>query len=316
MKRLGPDLKMPKLSKSDLKVPPFLVDLYWDLWDRRLLPLVVVAIAAIVAVPFVLGGSSEESPEPPATSATVAQLAAEAASPATLTVVQAEPGLRDYRRRLGHRSPTDPFKQRFSGPVITAHLQEPPAATVPTSPTNTSVTVSTPPTTTVTPEPSPSEGGESGSSPPGGAPSSGGAATPHLTLFTFAINVHVSRVAPGSDEPTNESAGATNESTSESDSKESDSNVKHRVLPLTPLPGEKAPVVTYMGTGHKQGKVLLLASRDVKSISGEATCLEGGEVCQLLEVQIGFPVTFVYGVNEVRYRIKVLKIEPVVIGHS
>jgi hypothetical protein len=275
---------------------------------------VVVAIVAIVAVPFVLGGSSEESPEPPATSGTVAQLAAEAASPATLTVVQAEPGLRDYRRRLGHRSPTDPFKQRFSGPVITAHLQEPPAATVtPTSPTSTSVTVSAPPTTTVAPEPTPSEGGESGSTPPGGEPS-GGEAKPHLTLFTFAINVHVSRVVPGSGAPTNESPGATNESTSESDSKGSDSNVKHGVMPLTPLPGEKAPVVTYMGTG-KPGNVLLLVSRDVKSISGEAKCLEGGEVCQLLEVQLGFPVTFVYGANEVRYRIKVLKIEPVVIGH-
>ena len=55
MKRLkaGPELKMP-----DLKVPDFLVDLYWDLRDRRLLPLVGLAIVAIVAVPFLLGGGS------------------------------------------------------------------------------------------------------------------------------------------------------------------------------------------------------------------------------------------------------------------
>ena len=55
MKRLkaGPELKMP-----DLKMPQFLVDLYWDLRDRRLLPLVGLVLVAIVAVPFLLGGSN------------------------------------------------------------------------------------------------------------------------------------------------------------------------------------------------------------------------------------------------------------------
>jgi len=41
MKRLkgGPELKMP-----ELKMPPFLVDLYLDLRDRRLLPLVAFVV--------------------------------------------------------------------------------------------------------------------------------------------------------------------------------------------------------------------------------------------------------------------------------
>ena len=39
-------------------MPPFLVDLYYDLRDRRLLPLLALVLVAIVAVPFLLGGGS------------------------------------------------------------------------------------------------------------------------------------------------------------------------------------------------------------------------------------------------------------------
>jgi hypothetical protein len=70
-----------------------------------------------------------------------------------------------------------------------------------------------------------------------------------------------------------------------------------------------------MGPSRK-GKPLLLVSRDVSSIFGEVKCLEGDEICQLVEVEPGFPVVFVYGANEVRYRINVLKIEPVAVAHN
>ena len=54
MKRIGPELKMPKLKGSDAKVPPVLADLYYDLRDRRLLPLIALILVAIVAAPFLL----------------------------------------------------------------------------------------------------------------------------------------------------------------------------------------------------------------------------------------------------------------------
>ena len=44
----------------ELKTPDFLSDLYYDLRDRRLLPVVALVIVAIAAVPFLLGGDSEE----------------------------------------------------------------------------------------------------------------------------------------------------------------------------------------------------------------------------------------------------------------
>jgi hypothetical protein len=109
MKRLGPELKTP-----DLKVPPFLADVYYDMRDRRLLPVVALVVVAIAAVPFLMGGSEESLPsETPEQAAESVRLEIE--DDAVLTVVEAKPGLRDYRKRLRGRTPTDPFKQRYTG---------------------------------------------------------------------------------------------------------------------------------------------------------------------------------------------------------
>jgi hypothetical protein len=292
MKRLkGPDLKMP-----EVRMPDFLADLFYDLRDRRLLPLVALVLVAIVAAPILLSGGAEET-APPST-ATVGPVAGESATEAAqLTVVEAKPGLRDYRKRLKERTPTDPFEQRYSGPIGGGGQLKDEASTSETLP----ATGGEP--STISP-PAPSEG-----SPPSGPPASGGnggnggggASGPRLTLFTFAIDVQISRTETKKDgsvemgEPT----------------------IRHRVLPTTPLPGEKAPVVTYMGVSTKNGKkALLMVSNNVKSIFGDAKCLSGTDTCQLLEVEPGFPETFVYGDNEVRYKINVLKIEAVISGRT
>ena len=127
MKRLGPELKMPKFKGGERKVPPFLADLYQDLRDRRLLPVVGLLLVAILATPILLRDSgSEETPAP------VAPLAEGSASNAaqTLQVVQSAPGLRNYKKRLRRREPVDPFHQRYTGADLTgAQLQsEAPAA--------------------------------------------------------------------------------------------------------------------------------------------------------------------------------------------
>ncbi len=302
MKRLkkGPELKMP-----ELKVPDFVADLYWDLRDRHLLPLIALGVVAIAAVPFLLGAGSETPPAEPAAGAATASAEAEAAEAASLTVVEAKPGLRDYRKRLADRSPTDPFKQRYTAPSTEgAELgsqTEGSSSTAGTVTTSSSGS-STSGTTTTT-----SSGSPPSTSSPSGSPSSGGGdGKPHLTFFTWAIDVRISK-SGGKD-------------ASPDDSQEP--SVKHKVLPQTALPGHKAPVVTYLGLSrkaaekHHAAKALLLVSDDVKSISGETECASGGEVCQLLEVEPGFPITFVYGANETHYTIKVLKIELVVTGHS
>src|SRR4051794_27814087 len=100
----------------DLKVPAFLVDLYWDLRDRHLLPLVGLAIVAIVAVPFLLSGGAE-SESTPGVSSLGAPPSPES-NPTNLTVVQAKPGLRVPGKRLRNDHPTDPFVQRYTSPDL------------------------------------------------------------------------------------------------------------------------------------------------------------------------------------------------------
>jgi hypothetical protein len=292
VKRLkaGPELKMP-----DLKMPDFLVDLYWDLRERHLLPLVVLAIVAIVAAPFLLGGGSGSAPTPP-----VASLGAppspESRS-ASLTVVQAKPGLRAPGKRLRNDHPTDPFVQRYTSPVLKGGKlgggEEGGggsiASTTSSSTSTTTVTKTSNSGTEVTTE---TTGG------PGAG--SGAEAPPHLTLFAFAIDVKIVRTQTKPD------------GTKQTE----DPILRQRVVPPAALPGEKSQVVTYMGISPKTQAPLLMISDSVTAVFGEAKCLSGTSTCQLIEVETGMPMTFVYGADSVRYKITVLKVEPVVTGHS
>jgi len=309
MKKLkGPELKMPAL-----KAPDFLADLFYDLRDRRLLPLVALVVVAIAAVPFLLGGKAEE-PSLPASGAAVAALSPGKTS--SLTVVEARPGLRDYRKRLRDRSPTDPFEQQYTGLPKGAQVQSTGggsgAESSPGGESSNSVSLEVEETgETAETGSGRSSGGSSGGSSNGGGsgganPGSGG--KPHLVIFDYAIDARISySPPPGQD-----------------NGQPPEPFVEQRVLPQTPLPGEKAPVVTYMGPGRKEGdkatgKVLLLVSSDVNSISGEHRCVtasKSGGVCQLLEVEPGFPLTFAYGEGGAHYTIKVLSIELVVTGHT
>ncbi|HWC49876.1 MAG TPA: hypothetical protein VG448_13430 [Solirubrobacterales bacterium] len=287
MKRLGPELKMPKLKGGEMKVPPFLSDLYYDLRDRRLLPLVVLILIAIVATPILLGGGSDK-PKPATPPAAIAGGAVPASQ--SLTVVQAEPGLRNYKKRLRHRSPTDPFHQRFDGPRLKgSQLNEPTTSTAPTTETPSSSpgsggapTVTSPTTTTVP-----------------------GTTTHHVTYFTWGINVQITKLPSEEVDP---------EATPEVTTKE-------RVLPQTPLPGSNTPVVTFLGLSRdaaekKQAKALFLVSDQVSRVSDNAECVSAREGCQLIEAKVGSSINFIYGPGETRYTIKVLKLEVVVTGHS
>lgn len=288
MKRLGPELKMPKLKGSEMKVPPFLSDLYYDLRERRLLPIVVLIVVGIIAAPILLKGGSSESESRPIPE--VGGAAGSSTSAETLTVVQAQPGLRNYKKRLAHRKPTNPFKQRFSGPSLNgAELNEQTTSTSTTTEAggSSSETVVTSPSST---EP----GGTSGGSGEGGSGSGGG-----VKLFTFTIDVQISRT----------------EEQEDGSVKMGEPVAHHKVKPLTPLPGDKAPVVTYLGIELKTQKALFMVSKDVTATFGDAKCISGTDVCELMEVEPGFPVTFEYGPNHVRYKFKVIDIDVVRDGH-
>jgi hypothetical protein len=97
------------MGGPELHAPKFLTDLYADLRDRRLLPLVVLLVAAMIAAPILLPGVGSHEEEEAAPVVSVSGGESEA-SDATLTVVPAESGLRDYKKRLAHRAPLNPFR--------------------------------------------------------------------------------------------------------------------------------------------------------------------------------------------------------------
>lgn len=297
MKKIkGPDLKMP-----ELKVPPFARDLYEDLRDRRLLPLVALVLVAIVAVPFLLSDGSEPKP------VTVKPAPKPAgASASALTVVRSTPGLRDYRKRLRGRTPTDPFRQPSSSQDLSAAQLGTPGNNGFESAEVTTTTTSS--GTTVTKETSKSSGGETTTKtetevvvpgPEEGGGKGAGQPTEQINLYSFAVDVKLTRTEEDAE------AHRTTKKT----------QMRKEVLPPAPLPGEKEQAVTYMGISPKTKNPLLLVSDAVTSVFGEATCLSGESKCQLLEVEPGMPMTFVLGEGSVRIKLNVIKVEPVLRGH-
>jgi hypothetical protein len=300
----GPELKMP-----ELKAPAFLVDLYYDLRDRRLLPLIALVVVAIAATPFLLGQKSEAE-LPPAAAGAITALRETSGRTSTLTVVEARPGLRDYRKRLRGRKPTDPFRQlggsKGGGSSTTSSESLTSSSTTTTTESSSLTSEST--GTSSSPAPSGSataspekEGGSSGGGASSGGGNNGDSGGKHATLYSFGIDVTIVH-----------SSG----SKAEGDKKTGEPETRTGVLPTTALPGEKKQVVTYMGLSPKTRKPLFLVSTDVTGVFGEGKCVAGTENCQLIELEPGFPEVFQYGEDGERYSIKVTDVEFVVTGHD
>lgn len=163
----GPELKMPD-KMPDLKLPGFLSDIYQELRERHLLPLVVVLLVAIVAVPLALSESAETKAPPPES----AQASISASEKTQVVVAKSEPGLRDYRKRLGDLTSANPFKQQYTD--------------APTSEEGTTTEESSVEIT--------SESEETGGSTPS-APVETTPGNPHITFYSFAMDVRVTPVS-------------------------------------------------------------------------------------------------------------------------
>ncbi|MCW2987886.1 MAG: hypothetical protein JWM24_824 [Solirubrobacterales bacterium] len=299
MKRLGPELKKPDLKSIDLKVPTVARDLYQDLRDRRLLPLVALILVAIAAVPVLLSGSGSGSPAAPIAEGQGPTPAA-AASNASLTVVKAAPGLREPGKRLSRLRAKDPFRQHYTNAPVTQEATPVETAISSTVASETSTTEVVAEETVETPSgetggSSPGSSGNSGNGNGEGSPGKGG-----LVFYAFAVDVKIVRT----------------ETKPDGSKESSELPTRERVLPATSLPGDKQQVVTYMGISPKTRKPLFLVSTDVSAVFGDARCVAGSDSCQLLELEEKLPETFMYGANDVRYKLTVLKIEPVVTGRS
>jgi hypothetical protein len=292
---------MKRLKAPQLKAPAFLADLYYDLRDRRLLPLIALVLVAIVATPILLGQHSEAT-LPPVGAGPIAALKEARRGSSELTVVEAKPGLRDYRRRLRDRKPTDPFKQRYTAPLLKGTKLGGSGGKSSTGGGSGGGGTTNGEAAEGGSGGGSAEGGSTGGAPSGGGNGGGnsGGAPNHATLYAFAVNLTIVH-----------SSGSEAEGNKQTDEPET----RKRVLPTTSLPGAKKQVVTYMGISPKTRKPLFLVSADVTGVFGEGKCVAGTSTCQLIELEPGFPEVFEYGEGGERYSIKVTKIEVIVTGH-
>lgn len=280
MMKKGPDLKLP-----EIKVPDFLLDIYYDLRERHLLPLVAILLVAIVALPILLSASSgSDSTEPEEAEATLST----SVPSSKLIVAKATPGLRDYRHRL-EGTPKDPFAQQYTTSKDEGSATESVAVTE-SSPSGSAesppaTTTESPPTETSSPESSETGHTNTPSKDDGEPPSDG-----QLKYYGFAIDV---RVVPAS-------SGA-------SDSK-AEPSIRRNLPELTMLPGRKEPALTFMSVSKDEKKALMLVSDKVTGLFGDGVCVVGAEHCQLLALEPGIPETVVYGPQGHSFRIELLKI--------
>lgn len=268
MFKKGPELKMP-----DVKVPTFLLDIYYDLRERHLLPLVAILIVALVALPILIGDSSESgSEESESAIATPSVISA-----SKLVVAKAAPGLRDYHHRLRQGRATNPFVQHYakseggesSGDEGAAG--EEPAVTVESS---------------ESPE-TPIEGTETTS------PGEGSGEPPEegrLRYYSWAIDVRVVPVSSGQGK------------------NKPQASVRHNLPGMTMLPSRSVPALTFIGVTKDEKSAVMLVSDKVTGLFGDGVCTEGSERCQLIVLEPGIPETVVYGANSRTYRIELLKI--------
>ncbi len=268
-------LKGPELKFSDLKVPQVLRDLYWDLRDRRLLPLIALVIVAIAAVPFLLGEGEKpaEKVTPPPTAG------GSSAREASLTVLPAEPGLREPSKRLAHRSAKNPFHQHFTAPV----LNEGSAPIEEGSSGESSVTGT----------------GETGESSPGSGtvtvPVPSGPGPGEVQLYSFGIDISIAHTEVAED----------------GSKKMGPPEIRKNVVRGKPLPGKKAPVLTFVGADTSLKNALMLVSTEATSLFGDNECAAGTATCQLLTLEPETPEVVEFGENGARYRFELLSVVPI-----
>lgn len=273
---MNPLKKGPQMKLPELRMPQFLTDLYYDLHDRHLLPVVGLLLIGIVAVPLLLGGSSEadEAPAPAAT-------APPAARTSSLVVTKEAADLRDYKRRLDHLTAKDPFASPVTAEPENGESGEGEEVSFSGSGSGSSEA-----------EIGSTGEGETSSNPSGGgAPATAGSGEPGIVYFTYALDVSIVPVSvdgkPSKGEP----------------------YIRHNLPPLTMLPSREVPALTYMGPSKDGKKALMLVSSDVTSIFGDSACVVGSQTCQLLALEPGLPETVVFGPNAKTYRIELRKIE-------
>jgi hypothetical protein len=232
---------------SGVQSPQILTDLYRDLRDRRLLPLVLVLVVGIAVVPIAL--SSSANPAPPTPLPPVATAAKSNVPSEAITV--SSPGVRDYKQRLSSDSSKDPFVQEFTGPPMG---------------TSTALDTGAGGGTTG----GGSTGGETTTTPTGSSGDTGGSSGPQpqtqSKFYYYRLKVRAGQV--GTELKLHESVGPLDP------------------LPSKQVPAAQFLGVT-LDSGFNAKTAVFLVNYGVSSVDGEGKCTMAGTYCQLLTLKPG-----------------------------
>lgn len=254
------------MDKPDIKVPPVVEDLYRDLRDRRLLPIVALLLVAIIAVPIALSSGSGSS-----TAAPLPEIVPADAPEAQAAVLAENPGLRDYRERLDSLKAQNPFEQQFE----TSGLE------------GTEVSSGTDTLDSVT-----SGGGE--------VPASGDTAT--STSAPSSGSTSTSEPSPDTSTGSSGSVDTDTGSTSEPEVQfygfkadlqyglEGDVKEHRNVKYLDML----SPVGTLLGASIDAKKVVFGLSSSIVSVSGDGDCVPSPDACEFLTLEEGKSAVLTY----------------------
>ena len=273
-----------------MKPPKIAHDLYADLRDRKLLPLVVVLVLAMIAVPLLLKNDTEP-PAPVDPAAAAAEVPEGIAAPAVLA---SDPGLRDYRERLEALHKSNPFASEAVKANLTESAIEDVSETTKapgtpqaassgggggTSSTSETITGSSTSETTTTETTVNVGGGSGGGSGDGGESDQGG------RWFTYRVDVETGPAG--------------------------DTNRRKNVKRMTVLPSRSNPIAVFLGVEEGGKRSIFMISDDVVDSRGDGTCLPDASACQFLTLRegderkfeyapSGEPDTFVLEIKEIR----------------
>jgi hypothetical protein len=279
-----------------MKPPLFLQHLYADLRDRRLLPIVGLLVVAIAAVPVLL--KSKVEPPPPIAAQTSA--VGETEVPTLPAVLAADPGLRDYRDRLGGLRSKDPFAQKggsaagtVAAVAASAALAEiagseaavdaaASAAGASTASAVDTASGSGKTSTSDTAESPDSTSGSGDGNAGGGDSGSGGGSQTTTEQVAFRVDVEVGH--PG------------------------DTDRRKNVKLLTVLPSQSNPVAMFLGASEDGRSAVFLISEDVGNTHGDGSCLPSAAECEFLTLKPGQQRRFAYGPEGEEFVLKLVSI--------
>jgi hypothetical protein len=255
----------------------FVRNLFDDMRERHLLPVVALLIVALIAVPILMGGGSDEAAPPPSSAATASVAPPLETDP---VVLASEPELRAFKKRLADFQTTNPFNQHVK-PEEDAAASDSASDALPTdSVTGTTTDPGATDPGDIPPLPvDPGDPGDPGN--PGGdpAPVDPGDDGGGVTLITTRIDVRVGPVGK--------------------------TKVVKDVKFLDFLPDRKTPVVQYLQGDFDETNAVFIVSSFVLNTEGDGKCAPSPDRCEFLQMEVGDTQSFQYSDGE-RYTLTLI----------